>query len=88
MFSSVCDATWPTTSPVTRACAAFARQLLGDPQHQAAVDHHPQLRRHAEHHALLQLTEGHEHEPRSQLVPCQERGISRTFSWEARERMG
>jgi 3-oxoacyl-(acyl-carrier-protein) synthase len=27
MFSSVCDATWPTTSPVTSACARAARAI-------------------------------------------------------------
>ena len=40
-FSSVCDATWPTTSPVTSACARRSpRDALGDAQHQPAVDHH------------------------------------------------
>ena len=39
MFSSVCDATWPITSPVTRAPRAVrARDAVGDPHHQAAVD--------------------------------------------------
>ena len=39
MFSIVCDATWPTTSPVTSACAPMPpREPLGDAHHQAAVD--------------------------------------------------
>ena len=45
-FSIVCDATWPTTSPVTSACArCCARDRLGDAHHQAAVDDDAQRRR-------------------------------------------
>ena len=74
MFSSVCDATCPTTSPVTSARARHLRaMLLRDPQHQAPVDHDAQRRRHRQQDLLLQLAEGHEHEPRAQLVRGQER---------------
>ena len=47
MFSSVCDATWPMTSPVTSARAChLPREPLGDPQHQPPVDDDAQLGRH------------------------------------------
>ncbi len=89
-FSSVCDATWPTTSPVTSACAPFARaQSLGDPHHQAAVDDDAQRRRHGEHDLLLNLAERHEEEPRVVLIARRAAAASsRAFSCEARERIG
>jgi hypothetical protein len=62
------------TSPVTSARAGAPRDPLRDAQHQTAVDHHPQLGRHREQHLLLQLAEGHQHKPRPQLVPRQQRG--------------
>ena len=64
-FSSVCEATWPTTSPVTSACALRARAIpLGDAHHQPAVDDHAHRARHREQDLLLNLPEGNEIEMR------------------------
>ena len=49
----------PRRSPAP-ARAQCARDLLGDAQHQPAVDHHAQRRRHREHHLLLNFAERHE----------------------------
>ncbi len=44
-FTSVCDDTCPTASPVTIACAArSSRHRLGGAQHQALQDHLPVAR--------------------------------------------
>ena len=67
-FSSVCDATWPTTSPVTSACAwRSPADALGDPQHQPAVDDDAHRSRHGEHDLLLNVAERHEIQARALL---------------------
>ena len=67
-FSSVCDATWPTTSPVTSARAPARRRSLGDPHHQPPIDDDAQRRRHRQHDTLLDLAERNEEQPRPQLI--------------------
>ena len=71
-----------------RARAPLLRQPLGDAQHQAAIDDDAQLGRHGEQHLLLQLAEGDEQQPRAKLIPVSSAAISRTFSCDARERIG
>ena len=51
-----------------RLGAHVARNALGNPQHQPPVDHHPQVAGHAEGDLPLQLAEGHQVQPRAQLV--------------------
>ena len=68
-LSSVCDATWPTTSPVTSVCACTCGgQRRGNPHHQPAVDDHAHRPRHGHGDLPLQLPEGHEHHVRPELV--------------------
>ena len=61
---------------------------LGDAHHQPAIDHDAERGRDGQKHLLLKLAEGDQDEPRSELMPGQQRGDLRTFSCEARERIG
>ena len=90
MFSSVCDATWPTTSPVTSARRpVLARDRFGDAHHQPAVDHDAQRRGDGEHDALLDLAERDQEEPRVDTgTASAARASSRAFSCDARDRIG
>ena len=87
MFSSVCDATWPMTSPVTSApacavCAIASRNA----QHQPPIDDHAQRGRHGEHHLLLNFAEGHHVQARELLIARQHRGeLAHLFLRGARE---
>ena len=72
-FSSVCDATWPTTSPVTSARAPLAGEPFRDPEHQTAVEDDTKLGWDREQDLLLKLAEGNEHQARPQLMPRQQR---------------
>ena len=75
MLSSVCDATWPMTSPVTSAWARTSRAIRSrDAQHQPPVDDHAQSPGHAQRHLPLQLAERHEIQPRPQLIARQHLG--------------
>ena len=73
-FSSVCDATWPITSPVTSAPAcALAAIASRDSEHEPPIDDDPQRRLHRQHHLLLNFAERHHIQPRGLLVLRQQR---------------
>ena len=72
-----------------RARPPVAREPLGDPQHQPPVDDDAQLRPDGEQHLLLQLAERHQHAAASAADSCvSSAAISRTFSCDARDRIG
>ena len=69
-----------------RLRAVLARDLLGDPHHQPAVDDDPQRRRHAQRDLLLDLAERHQEQPRMELEPGEQpRELARLLLRRARQ---